>query len=179
MYNNAQVLKEKKVKVCELLFGVYRIKMKGNVLVNNLTFVICLLLELLGSVICSEFFADNGIGHQQTIVIDHHNKRKQAEVQAEILQLLGLHQRPHVVKHGFDYSAPKFMISLYNSLQTEDGEGITDEVEFHSKVNLTLGKAIEHINGTDVIRSFINHGKRLSLNKKYIRSLNSIKMTHN
>lgn len=135
--------------------------MKVNKVVNILSVVIYILLELLNNVICSEFFADNGIGHQQTIVIDHHHKRKQAEVQAEILQLLGLHQRPHVVKHGYDYSAPKFMISLYNSLQTADGEGITDEVEFHSKVNLTLGKAIEHINGTDVIRSFINHADKI------------------
>jgi len=77
----------------------------------------------------------------------------------EILTLLGLHQRPKTVKQGYESSAPKFMISLYNSLKTDDGDVISDEIEFNSKVNLTLGKAMEHINGTDVIRSFINHGK--------------------
>lgn len=129
--------------------------------VKHLSVIICVLFEVIGVAKCTQFYADNGIGHQQTILIDHHNTRKQAEVQAEILQLLGLHQRPHVVKHGYDYSAPKFMISLYNSLQTEDGESITDEVEFNSKVNLTLGKAVEHINGTDVIRSFINYADKI------------------
>lgn len=132
--------------------------MKGEMFVKDVCVVVFVIFELLSTITCLEFYAGNGIGLQQTVVIDHHNKRKQAEVQQEILQLLGLHQRPNVVKHGFEFSAPKFMISLYNSLQTEDGEGVTDEVEFHSKVNLTLGKAVEHINGTDVIRSFINHG---------------------
>lgn len=120
------------------------------------TFVI---LEVMNIVLCSELFADNKL--QQTIVVDHYNKRKQTEMQQEILTLLGLHQRPQVVKHGYENSAPKFMINLYNSLQTEDGEGITDEVTFNSKVNLTLGKAIEHINGTDVIRSFINYANKV------------------
>lgn len=134
------------------------IKMMGNRFVKECAVFVYVLFEVIGLSSFSEFYADNGIGNQQTLVIDHHNRRKQAELQAEILQLLGLHQRPNVMKHGFDYSAPKFMISLYNSLQTEDGESITDEVEFNSKVNLTLGKAVEHINGTDVIRSFVNYG---------------------
>lgn len=133
-------------------------KMKGNRFVKECAVFVYVLFEVIGLSSFSEFYADNGIGNQQTLVIDHHNRRKQAELQAEILQLLGLHQRPNVMKHGFDYSAPKFMISLYNSLQTEDGESITDEVEFNSKVNLTLGKTVEHINGTDVIRSFLNYG---------------------
>lgn len=117
----------------------------------------CLVLEMFQFVVCSEFFADNGL--HQTIVVDHHNRRKKAEMENEILTLLGLHQRPKIVKHGYESSAPKFMITLYNSLKTEDGDVVSDEIEFNSKVNLTLGKAMEHINGTDVIRSFINHGK--------------------
>lgn len=133
----------------------------SDMFVRNLPLLLCVVIEVLGCVVCPEFYADNGIGLQQTIVIDHHNTRKQAELQQEILELLGLHQKPHVLKHGYEYSAPKFMISLYKSLQTEDGEEITDEIEFHSKVNLTLGKAVEHINGTDVIRSFINHADKI------------------
>lgn len=120
-----------------------------------------LILLLISAVICQEFYADNGIGLQQTIVIDYHNNRKEAEIQQEILELLGLHQRPHVIEHGYSYSAPKFMISLYNSLQTEDGESVTNETEFNIRVNLTLGKAVEHIIGTDVIRSFINHADKV------------------
>ena len=115
-----------------------------------------LLLDVLCAVLGSEFFADNGL--HQTIVVDK-NKRKQAELEHEILTLLGLHQRPHVIKHGYENSAPKFMITLYNSLLDEEGESITDDSEVYSRVNLTLGKASEHINGTDVIRSFVNHGR--------------------
>ncbi|KAH3896973.1 bone morphogenetic protein 7-like isoform X2 [Dreissena polymorpha] len=124
-------------------------------------FLCCLglFLETYQLVFCSEFFADNRL--QQTMIVDHHNKRKQAEMQHEILTLLGLHQRPNIVKHEYENSAPKFMITLYNSLLNEDGETVTDDIEFHSRVNLTLGKAIEHINGTDVIRSFINHASKI------------------
>ncbi|WAR17185.1 BMP7-like protein [Mya arenaria] len=131
--------------------------MKFNMEVKSmLLFFICVVFEMAAFVVCSEFFASNGL--HQTIVIDLHNKRKQSEMEHEILTLLGLHQRPQVIKHGYEYSAPKFMITLYNSLLNEEGESITDEIEFNSKVNLTLGKPMEHINGTDVIRSFINHG---------------------
>ncbi|KAL4217614.1 Bone morphogenetic protein 6 [Mactra antiquata] len=125
----------------------------------TIVLVFCGLIEVLNLVTCSEFYQDNGI--RQTILINHHNKRKEAEVKQEILTLLGLHQRPKVVKHGFESSAPQFMISLYKSLEDEDMEGISEDVVFSSKVNLTLGKAVEHINGTDVIRSFINHAGRI------------------
>ncbi|XP_052761582.1 bone morphogenetic protein 7-like [Mya arenaria] len=134
--------------------------MKFNMEVKSmLLFFICVVFEMAAFVVCSEFFASNGL--HQTIVIDLHNKRKQSEMEHEILTLLGLHQRPQVIKHGYEYSAPKFMITLYNSLLNEEGESITDEIEFNSKVNLTLGKPMEHINGTDVIRSFINHANKI------------------
>nr|WND63737.1 bone morphogenetic protein 7 [Sinonovacula constricta] len=116
-------------------------------------FLICVIIKTCES---SEYWAENNL--QQTIVLDHRSKQKADEVQQEILTLLGLHQRPQTMKHGVENSAPKFMISLYNTLQSEDDD---DDVEFHYKVNVTLGKALQHLNGTDVIRSFINHANEV------------------
>lgn len=127
----------------------------------------------LESVVCSEFFADNGLA--QTILVDHRNVRKRVEMENEILTLLGLHQRPNVAKHGYESSARQFMQSLYNSLKRDEGDVVPDEIEFNSKVNLTLGKAMEHINGTDVIRSFINHGR---FTRTWRHSIHEILSTH-
>lgn len=136
---------------------IFTTKMKAYRQSACLFILTFMFIEVINIVSCTEYYQDNGI--HQTILINHKNKRKEAEVKQEILTLLGLHQRPKVVKHGFESSAPQFMISLYKSLETEDTEGISDDVVFNTKINLTLGKAVEHINGTDVVRSFINHGK--------------------
>ena len=105
----------------------------------------------------SEFYGDNSLG--QTVVIGNTPGPKRDEVQQEILTLLGLHQKPNPVEHGFESSAPKFMINLYNTLQSDDGLGIsTDDDVFHTNVNLTFGAEIQYVNGTDVIMSFVNHG---------------------
>ena len=104
----------------------------------------------------SEFYGDNTLG--QTVVIGNTPGPKRDEVQQEILTLLGLHQKPNPVEHGFESSAPKFMIGLYNTLQSDEGLGISDDDVFHTNVNLTFGAEIQYVNGTDVIMSFVNHG---------------------
>ena len=105
----------------------------------------------------SEFYGDNNLG--QTVVIGNTPGPKRDEVQQEILTLLGLHHKPNPVEHGFESSAPKFMISLYNTLQSDEGLGISnDDDVFHTNVNLTFGAEIQYVNGTDVIMSFVNHG---------------------
>ena len=104
----------------------------------------------------SEFYADNGL--RQTVLIGENDQRRQTRVQLEILELLGLHQRPRSVKHGYDNSAPRYMIDLYNSLKANEGDDESGDDNFRTTVNLTIGQSIE-LSSTDVIRSFINHGK--------------------
>ena len=105
----------------------------------------------------SEFYADNDLG--QTVLAGSKPGRQRDELQQEILTLLGLHQKPKPMDHGFDSSAPKFMINLYNTLQSDEGLGIADDDVFHTNVNLTFGTEVQYINGTDVIMSFVNHGR--------------------
>lgn len=126
------------------------------------TFVSVLLVFVLNvfkCCLCSEFYGDNNLG--QTVLIGNTPGRQRTQVQQEILTLLGLHQKPKPVQHGYESSAPKFMINLYNTLQSEEGLGITDDEVFHTNVNLTFGTEIQYINGTDVIMSFINHASKI------------------
>ena len=142
--------------------------MDGSLPVLLLTFLA--VAELWGQCLGSEFYADNGL--QQTVLIDKRNPHKREEVRQEILTLLGLHHRPRPNREGHEHSARQFMIDLYRTLQTEDGEDLADETEFQFRINLTLGKTVIHINGTDVIRSFINHGTYLQcVNSNNFRSV--------
>lgn len=133
----------------------------------NMTLVLrtsaCVLLVFLVNVfkrcMCSEFYGDNNVG--QTVLIGNKPGPERNAVQQEILTLLGLHQKPKTLHHGFESSAPKFMINLYNTLQSDEGLGITDDDVFHTNVNLTFGTEIQHINGTDVIMSFVNHASKI------------------
>lgn len=125
------------------------------------TLVCAIFVSVLEVLTClgSEFYGDNTLG--QTVVIGNTPGPKRDEVQQEILTLLGLHQKPNPVEHGFESSAPKFMISLYNTLQSDEGLGISDDDVFHTNVNLTFGAEIQYVNGTDVIMSFVNHANKV------------------
>lgn len=118
------------------------------------------IVDVLKICLGAEFYGDNDLG--QTVVLGSTPGPQRDEVQQEILTLLGLHQKPNPTEHGFDSSAPKFMINLYNTLQSDEGSGITDDEVFHTNVNLTFGAEVQYVNGTDVIMSFVNHASKVA-----------------
>ena len=124
---------------------------------SHCVFILVFMLIAFKRCLSSEFYADNDLG--QTVLTGNKPGRQRDELQQEILTLLGLHQKPKPMDHGFDSSAPKFMINLYNTLQSDEGLGIADDDVFHTNVNLTFGTEVQYINGTDVIMSFVNHGR--------------------
>ncbi|XP_014672753.1 PREDICTED: bone morphogenetic protein 7-like [Priapulus caudatus] len=90
----------------------------------------CLLLCAL-LVICEAstagFYSDNGV--DQTIMYRSMPKQERNEMQQEILSLLGLHHRPNPASHAANltsYSAPRYMIDLYETL-TGDEEDVNLE----------------------------------------------------
>ena len=118
----------------------------------------------------SGFYADNGL--EQTVVVNVNKLhgtggrgKLKREMQQEILTLLGLHQRPKPSSpHGKgDSSAPKFMLDLYNTLQTDSGEVEEEIFTRNPTLNTTvfgnLTNNIQTINSADMIMSFVNHGE--------------------
>lgn len=101
------------------------------------------------------FYADNDL--QQTVLVTRLPGREKREMQQEILTLLGLHQKPKPKTHGKGDSAPKFMIDLYEKLKNEDGEIMDDDTVFRR--NASIGLNPDLLDGSDVIMSFVNHGK--------------------
>ncbi|XP_061178193.1 bone morphogenetic protein 7-like [Saccostrea echinata] len=107
----------------------------------------------------SAYYVDNGIG--QTEKVHEMNSRDKRELQHEILTLLGLHQRPKPKSSTTKDSAPTFMLSLYNSITSDNGV-VRDDGSFHTSHNVTVGDSVvQPIEGTDVIISFVNKARRV------------------
>ena len=123
-----------------------------NLLMQLVLFVCC--FELISST--SPFYVDNGLS--QTVVLDTVPRREKRELQQEILTLLGLHHRPKPVDHFAVESAPRFMMDLYETLSNKD-DGTDNDVEFHSNNTIRLNFDSSKVEGSDVIMSFVNHGK--------------------
>lgn len=112
------------------------------------------------------FYVDNGL--QQTIILDKLPRRDKREIQQEILTLLGLHHRPKPTPHNSVESAPKFMLDLYETLQKTDDDPQEQSSElFLATVNNSTTTALDldsqTVEGSDVIMSFVNHGKLCAL----------------
>ncbi|XP_064480655.1 bone morphogenetic protein 7-like isoform X2 [Ornithodoros turicata] len=107
------------------------------------------------TIVSSGFYADNGI--DQTIIYRTLPKSDRREMQQEILNLLGLHHRPKPKMHERKYSAPKYLLDLYNSFKDEDdGEITLDPSKSHNEF-VTNNQSVRMINDSDVIMSFVNH----------------------
>lgn len=111
----------------------------------------------------SGYYIDNGV--DQTERVNEISPRSKRELQQEILTILGLHHRPKPKRHSNGYSAPRFMLDLYNTITGVDGILLDsdDTPSFHLTSNISIGNIIEPIQGADVIMSFVNNGKILSI----------------
>lgn len=108
---------------------------------------------------------------------NHHSSRKKREkttettsvlkngstsgtLQREILNLLGLPRRPQLSLntrlHGRKMSAPRYMIDLYHSL--ESNVSLSTDGLFCCNDSVTDSRAL----GADTIMSYLNHGKSMS-----------------
>lgn len=123
-----------------------------------LVFVCCFIAYW--CLVSSAYYADNGV--DQTIIYSTLPKADKREMQQEILNLLGFHHRPKPRMHERKYSAPKYLLDLYNSFRDEDdGEIKLDASRAHNEF-VTNNQSIRMINDSDVIMSFVNHAHHRS-----------------
>ncbi|RZC39571.1 glass bottom boat protein, partial [Asbolus verrucosus] len=117
------------------------------------------------------FYIDNGM--DQTAIDREMSKVEKHEMELEILNLLGLPNRPKRITKSLKKSAPKFLLDIYKSLMETENEGHSRS-ERSADLNLS-GEEQNAINESDVIMTFesINHhvssvrherGKRLWFN---------------
>ena len=111
-------------------------------------------------VLCSTpFYVDNGL--QQTVILDNVSKKDTREIQIEILALLGLKSRPKSIIHNYTESAPIFMLDVYRYLTISESM-LNADTEFHAGIyNDDFPVLPQEIEGSDVIMSFVNHGKTI------------------
>ncbi|XP_044266270.1 protein 60A-like [Tribolium madens] len=128
---------------------------------------------VLGEVLCwphAGVYIDNGLN--QTIIDREMTPAEKREMEMEILNLLGLPERPKRVSKSLKRSAPRFLLDIYKSLMEEENGGHRSERS--ADLNLS-GDEQNAIDESDVIMTFesINHhvssvrherGKRLWFN---------------
>nr|AFP57673.1 BMP7 [Tegillarca granosa] len=108
----------------------------------------------------SAFYVDNGV--DQTEKTHELNKNEKRKIQNEILSLLGLHHRPKPRRSkSKKYSVSKFMINLYRTITSEDGELNENDDRFHPKHKISLGHIQQPVEGSDVIMSFVNRARKV------------------
>lgn len=105
----------------------------------------------------SGLYIDNGI--DQTIVQRFMTKQEKREVEHEILNLLGLQNRPRPVANSktLGSSAPKFLLDVYKSLLDNSGSSLsrTTRSEFYLS-----GRDLHAIDESDVIMTFTSNSKK-------------------
>lgn len=129
-----------------------------------------LVLIVILQVICvsarmSGFYIDNGV--DQTIMEDVLDDESKHAVEHEILELLGLPDRPKH-KHArpsLRKSAPQFMIDVYNRLLKEEGENeglgrVERSADFEE--NLITDADQRAIDDSDTIMTFLNKNHHVS-----------------
>ncbi|KAL1423751.1 hypothetical protein MTO96_020815 [Rhipicephalus appendiculatus] len=127
---------------------------------------LCVSLLALSVQLCSAaYYADNGV--DQTIIYRTLPKSERREMQQEILNLLGLDHRPKPKIHERRFSAPRYLLDLYNSFKDEDNGDIhLDAAKAHNEF-ITNNQSLRMINDSDVIISFLNHAHHHSLHLRH------------
>lgn len=116
------------------------------------SYFFALISVVLGSL--SGLYVDNGI--DQTVIQRVMTLKEKQEIQEEILNLLGLPERPNVQKTSqptVSSSAPKFLLDVYKSLLNSPSARTT-----RSEFNLS-DKELQSIDESDIIISFSSHRK--------------------
>lgn len=122
--------------------------------------VLCAIFIRFATILCNPkaaIYVDNGRG--QTAIDRLMTKDEKREMEIEILNLLGLPNRPRKInKATVTKSAPKFLLDIYKSLLEEDDEDDHRRVKRNSELNLS-GDEQKKIDQSDVIMTFesINH----------------------
>ncbi|KAG8291315.1 protein 60A [Homalodisca vitripennis] len=123
-------------------------------------FVICQLSFSYVLLMCncrmSGLYIDNGI--DQTLVQRFMTRQEKREVENEILNLLGLQNRPRPAANSktLGSSAPKFLLDVYKSLLDSSVSRTT-----RSEFNLS-GRDLHAIDESDVIMTFTSNNKHVS-----------------
>ncbi|XP_037072067.1 bone morphogenetic protein 7-like [Pollicipes pollicipes] len=120
----------------------------------------------------SPIYVDNGSG--QTVAGEDISKRERAEIQEDLLQLLGLHRRPRPAVQQIGSSAPQFLMDIYNSMVDDEDTGDLKlnpdgAGDAWRDFNITNTDK-EVIDESDVIMSFTNHGSKSFQEVDYARS---------
>lgn len=157
--------------------------LKSSLVVFDVRFCLLLLTLLLADIVnesearLSGLYVDNGL--DQTVIHRVVSQRERREVEHEILNLLGLPDRPRgIAGHPpqVKRSAPKFLLDIYRNTLGEGEEQITDNIHYHhssttnsfnssidqdknhDKFDLS-GQDLRAIDQSDVIMSFAAHSK--------------------
>ncbi|KAL3200855.1 hypothetical protein MRX96_013122 [Rhipicephalus microplus] len=132
----------------------------------KIVMLLCTSLLALSVRLCSAaYYADNGV--DQTIIYRTLPKSERREMQQEILNLLGLDHRPKPKIHERRFSAPRYLLDLYNSFKDEDNGDIhLDSAKAHNEF-ITSNQSLRMINDSDVIISFLNHAHHHSLHLRH------------
>lgn len=111
----------------------------------------------------SGLYIDNG--YDQTVIHRLVSQQEKREVEHEILNLLGLPDRPKHVIHRppqVKRSAPKFLLDIYkNALGEDENENKPVDVKQqgkHGEFNLS-GQDLRAIDQSDVIMTFASHSE--------------------
>uniref|UniRef100_A0A182QT77 TGF-beta family profile domain-containing protein n=1 Tax=Anopheles farauti TaxID=69004 RepID=A0A182QT77_9DIPT len=125
--------------------------------------VICdvLALSLLtGMVIATGFYIDNGV--DQTVREKSVDLQERQEIEHEILELLGLPDRPNKqhVHPSLRKSAPQFLLNIYHKFTEEVNGGRQRRKRFTDGSNLFTIADERAIGESDVIMSFLNKANR-------------------
>lgn len=94
-------------------------------------------------------YVDNGF--DQTAIDREMSKVEKHEMELEILNLLGLPNRPKRISKSLKKSAPKFLLDVYRSLMEKENEGSRHERS--ADLNLS-GDEQNAIDESDVIMTF-------------------------
>nr|CAI5868562.1 unnamed protein product [Callosobruchus analis] len=134
----------------------------------------CFLLHgcLVFAVKTTGVYVDNGLDQTSIDLMSNEEKK---EMEVEILNLLGLPNRPRKInKQPLEKSAPRFLLDIYKSLMEEENEGNHRMKRDTAELNIS-GEERQQIDESDVIMTFesVNHhvsnvrherGKRLWFN---------------
>lgn len=118
--------------------------------------VLCFLLvrfSVVSSTPRAGIYIDNG--HDQTAIEHLMSVDEKKEIEVEILNLLGLPNRPRKINKALKKSAPRFLLDIYKSLMEKDDEQnnrVKRDAEV-TEINLS-GEEQQQIDASDVIMTF-------------------------
>jgi len=103
---------------------------------------------------------DSYYDYQRTALMDKLSVRQQKHIRKEILNLLGLDHTPKPAVARRDNAAPRYMMSLYKTLN-DANESSRIEVDTHDDTtnNSTVSGVEKRLDSADMIMSFVNTGE--------------------